>query len=81
MKPISAAPRTGERILIYHQPQFYDKTETLPTWSDCRWISDQNTTGSIPHWEPFRGTNSIRTTEHIHDMHCLGWTELPSPNL
>lgn len=88
--PMSAAPMDGRTILLKFRPMHFvhgrrglrgcvgSWRATGMKWEECRWIDDKAHTGSDPHWEPWCGTESTRSTEHISPENCIGWLPVPA---
>ena len=85
MNPMSTAPK-DKRILLKFWPLHYSpirpsdygwKRTPEPKWEECRWVDDENQTGSKPHWEPWTGNPRVTTTEHIHPVDTIGWLPVP----
>jgi len=71
------APKDGTRILLHYNTRHSSCQITGTKWEECRFISDKETTGSEPHWEPWNGNEKIRTTHHISPEDALEWRWLP----
>lgn len=85
MNHLATAPKDGSCVLLWFYPRVASTRERfnyvrtpMPKWEECRWISDQEQTGSKPHWEPWCGDYRINTTEYINDEDVLGWLPLPN---
>lgn len=76
MRSMTDAPKDGTRVLLKYTTFGYRNGAWRPggpKWEECRWMSDQASTGSPPHWEPWCGGPRTRSTDHIKDSDCFGW--------
>jgi hypothetical protein len=81
-KTPSIPPQDGRRVLILHHVSLYNSdagnyVRSGLKWTDARWISDKARTGAAPHYEPWAGSASTSTTEHISLDSVVGWTDIP----
>jgi len=80
IKQINTAPKDGSRVLVKFKMVRIDRNRKTvidgEKWEECRWVSNKDSTGSEPHWEPWCGSERY-ITDHIKDENCLGWVELP----
>jgi hypothetical protein len=84
MRPMYCAPEGEARILLCYRPRLHsfnsgEWESQGPTWMECRWVSDEEKTGSPAHYEPWCGNPRTHSSEHIRLENCLGW--LPVPGL
>lgn len=80
---MATAPQDRTIIVQYYPSHFHSwevgyVNTSYPKWEEVRWISDKEQTGSEPHWEPWCGELTVRSTNHISPGQCLGWVEVPS---